>query len=178
MKRKSFLSVLLITLIFGFSCKKEKGDSNNQQKNIAFKPSELIVPDNNSEKKRGQVLYLPVYSNIPYQDETRVYNLSAFITIHNTDFFSPVTITKVLFFNNDGILIKNFLDSAKILPPLAASIFFIPEHDKSGTGANFIIEWISDSLVTEPLVESVMVSLSTGQGVSFLSTGKILREVY
>jgi len=45
-------------------------------------------------------------------------------------------------------------------------------------GANFILEWMADSAVNEPLVETIMVSLTSGQGVSFLSEGKILNELY
>lgn len=153
MKAITFLLSLILVFLVIISCKKEKAGLNPSQAKISFKPTELVVSDKNSKKIRGQVLYLPVYSNIPYHDETQVYNLSAFITIHNTDFFSSVTITRVLFYNNDGVLINTFLDSVKVLPPLAATIFFIPEHDKSGTGANFIIEWISDSLVTEPFCD-------------------------
>jgi len=119
---------------------------------------------------------LPIYSNIPYVEHDRKFDLSAFVAIHNTDFKNSIKIIKVLFFDNDGKLVENYLSKEAIIHPLGATNFFVPERDQSGTGANFIIEWVSDSLVNEPLIESVSVGLSNGQGVSFLSNGKILRE--
>jgi len=143
-----------------------------------FDQNHLQINESSSIKKvRGQVLYLPVYSNIPYQEKNRIFDLSAFIAIHNTDFTKTVKITKVLYFNNDGKFVRSYLDKDSVLNPLGATNFFVPEIDKSGTGANFIIEWQADTLVNEPLVESVMIGLTSGQGVSFLSNGKVLREI-
>jgi len=85
-------------------------------------------------------------------------------------------ITRILFFDNDGKLVRNYLSNDLTLQPLGATNFQVPEKDQSGTGANFIVEWISDSLINEPLIESVMIGLTNGQGVSFLSPGKIVRE--
>ena len=52
----------------------------------------------------------------------------------------------------------------------------VPRTDQSGTGANFLVEWISEKPVTEPLVESVMKDLGGNLGLSFLSHGKVIRE--
>ena len=101
--------------------------------------------------------------------------MSAFIAIHNTDFINTIRITKVLFFDNDGKLISRYLENDTILKSLGTANYFVPTSDQSGTGANFIVEWVADSLVTEPLIESFMVGFTSGQGVSFISTGRIIR---
>ncbi len=165
--------VLTLQLI---SCQKEqKKPSWSENGNFN---ADMVSTTNPVKKIKGQTLYLPVYSNIPYHDELSGYNLSAFVAVHNTDFKYNIRITRVFYLNNDGILVKNFLPAAIIvLKPMGATNFFIPEQDTSGVGANFILEWESDSLVNEPLVESIMVSLTSGQGVTFTSTGKILNEV-
>jgi len=145
---------------------------------LQFDTNTLIGNENDVVKKvRGQVLYLPVYSNIPYLKPGKQFDLSAFVAIHNTDFTHPIKITKVLYFDNDGKLVENYLSKDSVVGPLGATNFFVPERDQSGTGANFILEWVSDTLINEPLIESVSVGLSNGQGVSFLSSGKILREL-
>jgi hypothetical protein len=147
------------------------------QKRPEFNANSLIVKEDSSTKKvRGQVIYLPIYSNIPYKESGRKYDLSAFVAIHNTDLTNKMTITKVFFFDNDGKPVSNYLERDSTIQPLGSTNFFIPESDKSGTGANFIVEWVSDTLINEPLIESVMLGLSSGQGVSFSSTGKIIRE--
>jgi Protein of unknown function (DUF3124). len=143
-----------------------------------FLSNTLTTKETNSVKKvKGQLLFLPVYSNIPYFNSSKVFDLSAFITFHNTDLSNPVKITRVLYFDKNGKLVKNYLSSELTVAPLSAMDFFVPESDKSGTGASFMVEWVSDTPVNEPLVESVMIGLKNSQGVSFLSTGKVLREV-
>lgn len=105
------------------------------------------------------------------------YDMSAFLAIQNTDFTNVIKITKVLFFDNDGKLISSLLKNDTILNPIGAVNYYIPASDQSGTGANFIVEWIADSLVSEPLIESVMVGFTHGQEVSFISQGRIIREL-
>ena len=52
---------------------------------------------------------------------------------------------------------------------------FVPaENTRGGTGANFIVEWSADGLITDPLIESVMVGTLVAQGFSFTSRGKTM----
>ncbi len=160
-----------------FACSGEGPKKTMPQITARFDVNSLVVQDSNTNRKvRGQVLYLPVYSNIPYFEHDRKFNLNAFVAVHNTDFSHQMTITKVLFFDNDGNLVSNYLTKDVILQPLGATNFFVPERDKSGTGANFIVEWVADTKISEPLIESVMIGLTGGQGVSFSSVGRIIRE--
>ena len=103
--------------------------------------------------------------------------MSAFISIHNTDLKNQIKITKVLYFNSDGKIVKDFLVADHSLGPLSATNFNIPQSDTSGTGANFLVEWLADTPVSEPLVESVMLNLEGNRGISFLSKGRIIREI-
>jgi hypothetical protein len=129
------------------------------------------------KKVSGQVLYLPVYSNMPYQIDTLKFDMSAFLAIHNTDLSSKIRLTQVLYFNQNGKLVYNFLEKGSIsIDPLATKDFYIPYDDQSGTGANFLVEWVADSLVNEPLFESVTLCLKPNNTVAVLSQGKILSE--
>ena len=76
-----FALLLVVTFI---SCKKHDSRTENSSAPVAFNPETLKIPDKGGRKLRGQVLYMPIYSNIPYQ-ETRDFDLSAFLAIHNTD---------------------------------------------------------------------------------------------
>lgn len=173
---KSAITCLFVLIII--ACSEKDSKKNQPQIPVKFDKNTLIVKENNNTKKvRGQVLYLPIYSNIPYFEHDKKFDLSAFVAIHNTDFENVIKITKVLFFDNDGKLVENYLLKDSTIYPLGATNFFVPERDQSGTGANFIIEWVSDTLVNEPLIESVIVGLTNGQGISILSNGKILREL-
>jgi hypothetical protein len=127
-------------------------------------------------KMSGQLLYMPVYSNVPYKKSERQFNLDAFVAIHNTDLNHPITLSNVLFFDNEGHLITKYLQKDTLISPLGACNFHISPKVQNGTGANFLVEWVADTLVNEPLVETVMVGLSNNQGVSFSSRGKVIRE--
>ncbi|MBP8980327.1 MAG: DUF3124 domain-containing protein [Syntrophobacterales bacterium] len=171
-------SVAILALICSFvACSGKETPPQIEGKGVgSFRHQDLRVPDVESGKVRGQVLYVPIYSNIPYI-ESKKFDLSAFIAIHNTDLKTPIKVTKVLYFDNDGRLVKDFLAAEHVLPPLGATNFYIPQSDKSGTGANFLVEWMSDTPVSEPLIESIMLNLEGNRGISFLSKGKVIREI-
>ncbi|MCK5541896.1 MAG: DUF3124 domain-containing protein [Desulfobacterales bacterium] len=53
---------------------------------------------------------------------------------------------------------------------LATVRFIIKSSDKTGgSGAKFIVRWVSKELVKTPLIEAIMISTQSGQGVSFVS---------
>ncbi len=143
---------------------------------VSFNSETLKIPDGGVRKVRGQVLYMPIYSNIPYGDKHNL-DLSAFLAVHNTDLKHQIKITKADFFNTDGRLVKSFISSDQQINPLATVIFTILQKDQSGTGANFLVEWMADQPVNEPLIESIMKDLSGNRGISFLSQGRIIREI-
>lgn len=168
-------AIFLIIVGLG-ACSGRESPSGEWKTGKAFNPDVLKVADGGVNKMKGQVLYVPIYSSIP-DSKNKKFDLSAFIVIHNTDLKSPIKITKVLYFNNDGALVKEFVTSEQSLAPLGAVNFYIPQADQSGTGANFLIEWLADGQVNEPLIESVMVNIEGSRAVSFLSKGKVIREL-
>ncbi len=168
--------LILLTIISLSSCTGKESPPSDGTAGQTFNPEVLKVADAGINKVRGQVLYVPIYSNIPDRENKR-FDLSAFIAIHNTDLKNRIKITKVLYFNNDGKLVKDFLAAEHSLSPLAAMNFHVPQSDTSGTGANFLVEWLADTPVSEPLVESVMLNLEGNKGISFLSKGRVIREV-
>lgn len=179
MKRVSFYIAIFLSVICIISCSKNDSPQVKKgQNNLGFNSNSLIIKEESHTKQvRGQLLYLPIYSNVPYHKSDKKFDLSAFVAIHNTDLSNTIRLTKVMFFDNDGKLVENYLAKDTLIHPMGAITFFIPERDQSGTGANFLVEWVSDTPVNEPLIESVMLGLSRGQGVSFSSAGKVIREV-
>ena len=45
-----------------------------------------------------------------------------------------------------------------------------------GSGANFIVEWVGEKQVSEPIVEAVMLSAESAQGISFISGGRVIKN--
>ena len=60
---------------------------------------------------------------------------------------------------------------------MASTNFVVPENDQTGgSGANFIVEWIAETEVFEPIIEAVMVSTASQQGLSFISVGRVIES--
>ncbi|HMK36518.1 MAG TPA: DUF3124 domain-containing protein [Desulfomonilaceae bacterium] len=124
----------------------------------------------------GQTIYVPVYSHI-YVMKGHSFELAISLSIRNTDPDESVTIQSVRYYDSDGQLIRNYVESPMQLKPMASTHFFVSESDKSGGfGASFIVKWNSRSKVNEPIVEGVMAGTKSGQGISFISRGKPIQE--
>ena len=90
----------------------------------------------------------------------------------------PLPSQPVDYYDSQGKFLKHYLEKPLVLDALATQRYVVPESDKSGgSGAKFIVVWRSDQPVVDPLVESVMISTKTQQGISFTSRGQVLDEV-
>lgn len=125
----------------------------------------------------GQMLYVPVYSHIYQQDRQKTFNLTTTLSIRNADPYRSFTLTQVSYYDSKGQLVQHFLNSDRNIKPLASTSFVIEERDlRGGVGANFIVRWKSQDPIIPPVVEAVNISTTQQQGISFLSTGRVLQE--
>ncbi len=127
---------------------------------------------------RGQTVYVPVYSHIYSGDREQPFYLAATLSIRNTDTHHAILLTAVDYYDSEGKFLKHYLDKDLSLNAMATQRYVVPESDKSGgSGAKFIIKWQSEKPVAEPLIESVMISTKTQQGISFTSRGRVLEAI-
>ncbi|WP_300459787.1 DUF3124 domain-containing protein [Desulfobacula sp.] len=123
----------------------------------------------------GQMIYVPAYSHIYHGDRERSFMLTITLSIRNIDLHHPIKITTVDYYETQGKLLKKILSTPQILNPLESIRYVIPERDKTGgSGANFVVEWHADRFVNPPIVESIMIGAQSGQGISFLSRGRVM----
>ena len=126
----------------------------------------------------GQKLYVPAYSQIYNADLSSTYDLTVMLSVRNTDFETPIVINSIQYYDTDGNMVKEFVETPVELAPMATTEVVIDRlNDKGGTGANFIVIWGAEDLVYEPVVESLMTSTSQQQGLSFLSQARVLEEM-
>jgi hypothetical protein len=126
---------------------------------------------------RGQLLYVPVYSEVPFGDKSRTLTLTATLSVRNTDRKSPVTVKRVDYFSAAGTLIRSYLRRPEPLKPMASAEYLVMESDRSGgISASFLVEWESEAPVSAPYVEAVMVHASLNQSVAFGSPARVLEE--
>jgi hypothetical protein len=126
---------------------------------------------------RGQTLYVPVYSEIPYGDRDHTLDLTVTLSIRNIDRKTAVMVRKVDYYSSKGERVRAYAQEPRLLPPLAAVEFVIKASDRSGgISAGFLVEWESEHLCVPPVVEAVMISTASTQGISFSSQARIVEE--
>lgn len=126
---------------------------------------------------KGQTVYVPVYSNVFSGPKIRPFQLAATLSIRNTDPVAPFRIKSIDYYDTNGRLLRQFLEKPTSLGPMASTYVHIEEKDdRGGFGANFIVRWDADRAVNAPIIESVMIGATSGQGISFVSPGQEIRE--
>ncbi|MFO7913689.1 MAG: DUF3124 domain-containing protein [Desulfotignum sp.] len=126
---------------------------------------------------RGQVVYVPVYSHIYIGNRERPFLLAVTLSIRNTDMHNPMVVKKAAYYNSQGKLLEQYINTPVLLEKMSATRFVVDESDKSGgSGASFLVEWESEKPVSPPIIETVMIGAQTQQGISFTSRGQVIKE--
>jgi hypothetical protein len=168
--KSSFLYVLLLLTFFFLSC-----NDGKEGEQVSFhKPewAERKINDHALDSLEKKRTYLPVYAQIYEVSEERKINLAATVSIRNTDLKDRVYISKIDYYNTGGHLIRQYLAAPVYVEPMETLEIIIKSADNTGgTGANFLFEWYSDTKTSKAFFESVMISTTAQQGISFTSRG-------
>ena len=124
----------------------------------------------------GQTIYVPVYSHIYFQGG-KPFLLETTLSVRNSDPDKEITINSVRYYNTAGKLIKNYLDKPLRLLPLATTEFLVEQKKiEGGSGANFILEWVSNAKVNKPVIEAVMIGVEGPSSISFVRPGVAIEK--
>ena len=125
----------------------------------------------------GQTVYVPIYSHIYSGVKARPFDLAATLSIRNTNLKSSIELISVKYFDSEGKLVKDYLEKPIVIDAIATTRYIITEDDRAGgSGANFIVIWKSEQPVNPPVIEGVMIGTHSGQGISFVSRGQVIKE--
>jgi len=126
---------------------------------------------------KGQRVYVPIYSHIYHGNKGKTMNLTVTLSVHNVDPKNSISLEKVDYYATSGKMVRSFLDAPIVLAPFETREFLVDEEDDSGgSGANCLVTWSADTAANPPIVESVMIGARSGQGISFLSQGRVIHE--
>ncbi len=140
-------------------------------------PIESSIQLSDLDVTSGQTIYVPAYSEI-YFVRDRTIDLAVTLAIHNTDFEHPIILTSIRYYNTQGQLLREYLTEPRQLDPLASTEFFVDANEQSGgLGTNFIVEWVAEQPVYEPIVEAIMLNTNSGQGISLTSPGRVISQI-
>ncbi|MEM1366941.1 MAG: DUF3124 domain-containing protein [Cyanobacteria bacterium P01_H01_bin.15] len=127
--------------------------------------------------RQGQVIYVPIYSEIYDLNPERTFPITATLSLRNTDLTYPIVIETIDYYNSAGETIRAYLDQPLKLAPLTSFEVVVPRDDKTGgAGANFIVVWRAADSVSAPVVEAIMISTTSQQGISFVSPGRVIED--
>jgi hypothetical protein len=125
------------------------------------------------ELTTGQTVYVPAYSHIYHGPRSKPFDLTCTLSVRSTDLNHGLRLLSVEYYNGAGERVKTLLEQPERLAPLATRSFVIHQEDMSGgSGANFLVVWEAEQPVNPPLMESVMISTRSSQGISFTSRGR------
>lgn len=125
----------------------------------------------------GQMIYVPAYSEVFYGREGLNIELAMTLAIHNTDLNAMIIIQSVRYYDTDGNFIRDYISEPIEVSPLATTGFLVEDRDVSGGwGANFIVEWVAEEPVYEPIIEAIMISTGGTQGISIISPGRVISQ--
>ena len=123
-----------------------------------------------------QTIYVPAYSHVYYRSGQE-YLLAITLSIRNTSLTDSILVKSVRYYDTKGRLVKKYSKNSLQIPPMVTAEFFVQDEDTSGgSGANFIVEWKTKKGVDEPIVEAIMIGTSSGQGISLISTGRVINK--
>jgi hypothetical protein len=136
-----------------------------------------VEPPEAGRVAAGQTLYVPAYSSVFTSDRAHRFNLAVTLSIRNTDRAAPIVVTSARYYDQDGQLVRDYLERPLRIGPLASTEFFVTESDtRGGVSASFLVEWVAERRVSAPVVEALMVGTASNQGVSFTAPGRVIAE--
>lgn len=167
----------LIAIVILFCCSCQNPDPNvTQYGEDEFKHMKLDRKLNQKDKKFEDVIYVPIYSDIYFDRTNQNLLLAATLSIRNTSFSDSLFVSKIDYYNTEGSLVKQYIDSPIVLMPMATINYVIEREDNSGgPGANFIVQLSSDNSNIKPLVQAIMTGKSGNKGFSFSTDGYSLK---
>lgn len=128
-------------------------------------------------RAHSQTLYVPSYSHIYFRDAQRSLNLTTTLSIRNTSPDDSITLSTVDYYDSGGARVRSYVEKQRRLAPLASTYVVVEQDDlRGGVGANFIVRWQAERAVPPPVVETVMITTQSTQGISFRSSAQVLSE--
>ncbi|KAB0671865.1 DUF3124 domain-containing protein [Oryzomonas sagensis] len=126
---------------------------------------------------KGQAVYVPVYSNVFSGPKALPFSLATMLSIRNVDLHHPMRVTAIDYYDTGGKLLRSHLAKPLTLPPLGSTYVYLGEQDTAGGfGASFVVRWDARTAINAPIVECVMIGAKSGQGISFVSPGQVIKE--
>ncbi len=116
--------------------------------------------------------YIPIYSEIHMEHNTRKLGLTVTISIRNKNFKDTIYIKAVDRYNALGKKAQNYQKEIMLLAPLQSTAYVIEDSDiEREIEGSIVVNWGATSSETNPLIQAVMISTLGPHGISFVTEG-------
>lgn len=129
----------------------------------------------------GQTLYLPVYSHVYHGNPDKTGKpaetlVSTHVSLRNTDTLVAIRINYARYFDTKGKLVRSYISTPVIIPPLGTHEIFVPRADTAGgSGANFMIGWSAEQAANAPIVEALHADIREARTLMFITTAQAVK---
>jgi len=179
-KKRSLLSIFLPALIFlvlliAFLYNNSRIDELEDKRQVSPITNRYSSGSQTINKINSQTVYVPIYSHLN-RSSGAPQLLETTLSIRNSDPKNNITLLSARYYDTQGNQLQNYYSEPVVLKPLQTTEILIEKTDtRGGSGANFIVEWVADIPVYEPIIEAIMIGKGDNS-VSFKSTGRPLSE--
>ncbi|MEO1339095.1 MAG: DUF3124 domain-containing protein, partial [Myxococcota bacterium] len=128
------------------------------------------------QSELGELVYVATYSG-PFHP-ARIFDFTVTLTIHNVAIDREIEVLSVTYVDQKGTPKREFAPKPITLGPLEARHFTVPPNSPGwSNGANFLVKWQGKKGTPRPLIEALMLTTQSQQGISFISRGRVIERL-
>jgi hypothetical protein len=75
-------------------------------------------------------------------------------------------------------VIEEYLTGSFALAPMASTEVIVRQFDtRGGSGANFLVQWVAETTVNEPIIEAIMAGTMGNYSFAFARPGRVVQQL-
>lgn len=117
-------------------------------------------------------IYIPIYSEIHMEHDTRKLELTVTLSIRNTSLVDTIYLNDINQYDARGKIVREYLDDLMFLTPMQSTNYVIEEDEnEKEVEGSFMVNWGATNSEVVPIFQAVMISAHGPQGISFVTDG-------
>ncbi len=130
------------------------------------------LPKGSIDLTHRDTVYIPIYSEIHMEHNSRKIGLTVTMSIRNTSLKDTIYLEDINHYNSQGELVHKYLSDMMFLTPMQSTAYVVEDSDiKSDLEGSFIVNWGATTSEVKPIFQGVMISTLGPQGISFVNEG-------
>lgn len=167
----NIINFFFFFLLFTFACQKANPNLDEKGRD-ELKNLEIDGAIDKAKQNFYDLIYVPIYSDIYVDQQNQSALLAATLSIRNTSYTDSLFVSKIDYFNTEGVLVRAYIDKPISILPMATINYVVEKDDDTGgNGANFIVEINSKNKNAKPLIQAIMIGQSRNLGFAFSTDG-------